>query len=152
MTMVKIEDIATWCGQQGERLTPTRRAVLSILRAEKQAMTAYQLLELLQKEQPQAKPPTIYRALDFLQRMGLIHRIDSRNAFIACDDFPHRHDSAFLLCQDCGQVTELNLDEHLKAVMAQAEAESFQVAHATIELRGSCQRCQKTIDKSSLHH
>lgn len=150
--MAKLEDIAAWCGQQGERLTPTRHAVLAILRSHKQAMTAYQLLELLQQEQPQAKPPTIYRALEFLQRMGLIHRIDSRNAFIACDDFPHRHDSAFLLCQHCGQVTEMNLAHQLKAVMQQAQAEAFQVVHATIELRGTCQQCQKNIDKSNLHH
>ncbi|MCH8552108.1 MAG: transcriptional repressor [Natronospirillum sp.] len=140
--MADLAQASAWCAQRGEKFTPTRRAVFEILAEQDQALTAYQLLERLQQAMPHAKPPTIYRALEFLQRMGLIHRIDSRNAFVVCDDFPHHHDSAFLVCQECGGVTEVTMDHVVEKIAADAAAQDFSVKHATVEIRGVCKQCQ----------
>lgn len=140
--MTDVTKASAWCVQHGEKFTPTRRAVFEILAAQDQALTAYQLLDRLQSDMPHAKPPTIYRALEFLQRLGMVHRIDSKNAFVVCDDFPHQHDSAFLVCQECGGVSELSMDHTLAEISAQSAAEGFTVSHATVELRGVCRHCQ----------
>ncbi|TGG90655.1 transcriptional repressor [Natronospirillum operosum] len=140
--MADVAEASAWCSKRGEKFTPTRRAVYEILARQGQALTAYQLLDKLQEGMPHAKPPTIYRALEFLQRVGLVHRIDSRNAFVVCDDFPHKHDSAFLVCQECGGVTEVLLDHVVDQILMRSEAEGFAVTHSTVEIRGICKQCQ----------
>ena len=140
--MTNVAEVAAWCTKRGEKFTPTRRAVFELLANQEQALTAYQLLERLQEDMPHAKPPTIYRALDFLQRMGMVHRIDSRNAFVVCDDFPHHHESAFLVCQDCGNVNEITMDTVVESLLAAARTEDFSPSHATVEIRGLCKLCQ----------
>ena len=140
--MANVAQASAWCAQRGEKFTPTRRAVFELLTDQDQALTAYQLLERLQESMPHAKPPTIYRALEFLQRMGLVHRIDSRNAFVVCDDFPHHHDSAFLVCQECGGVTEVTMGPLVDNILERAAEEQFSVMHSTVEIRGVCKQCQ----------
>lgn len=141
--MSTLDKVADWCVQRGERFTPSRRLVLQLLSEQTQAITAYQLLDILQQEMPQAKPPTVYRALDFLQRLGVVHRVDSQNAYLVCDDFPHRHDAAFLVCEGCGGVSEVN-PEHLQFdLLRKAAADrQFVIEHTTLEVRGRCSHCQ----------
>ncbi len=90
-----------------ERLTPIRRRVLEALLASHQPLGAYELIDRLAARGARPAPITIYRALDFLREQGLVHRIESRNAFIAC---VHNHDSGdpvvFLICEKCGAVGE----------------------------------------------
>lgn len=133
---------SAWCAERGEKFTPTRQAVFELLADQEQALTAYQLLDRLQEAMPHAKPPTIYRALEFLQRMGLVHRIDSRNAFVVCEDFPHHHESAFLVCQECGSVSEVSMDAMVEQIVDAAELQGFKTHHATVEIRGLCKVCQ----------
>lgn len=140
--MTDVAKVSAWCAQRGEKFTPTRRAVFELLADQDQALTAYQLLERLQEDMPHAKPPTIYRALEFLQRMGMVHRIDSKNAFVLCDDFPHHHESAFLVCQECGNVSEVTMDNVVEQIMASSQAQGFSPHHATVEIRGLCKLCQ----------
>lgn len=142
--MTMIDKVADWCSQRGERFTPSRQLVLQLLSEQPHAMTAYQLLDILQQQMPQAKPPTVYRALDFLQRVGVVHRIDSQNAYLVCDDFPHRHDAAFLVCGGCGNVSEVN-PEHLQFDLLRKEAAErhFVIEHTTLEVSGRCIDCQQ---------
>ncbi len=141
--MVDLTKAENWCARRGEKFTPTRRAVFELLADQDQALTAYQLLERLQAAMPHAKPPTIYRALEFLQRLGMVHRIDSQNAFIVCDDFPHQHDAAFLVCQQCGNVSEVIVDAAIDHLRAAARTARFDYQYATIEMRGLCEVCQQ---------
>lgn len=141
--MNTVEKVTQWCAERGERFTPTRQLVLEILAAQTQAVTAYQLLDLLQQRMPQAKPPTIYRALDFLQKTGSVHRIDSQNAFKICSDFPHRHDAAFFVCRSCGAVNEVTTkDLPFAALRKEAADRKFAIEHATLEVSGRCADCQ----------
>src|ERR1700741_5492999 len=82
----QVEEAERRCGAAGESLTPLRRRVLELLLDHHGPAKAYDLLPLLGGDKGgMAKPPTIYRALDFLTRMGLAHRIESLNAFVAFD-------------------------------------------------------------------
>ena len=68
------------CDQRGIRFTPTRRQVFRLLAAHGNAISAYDLLAQLQQTEAHAKPPTVYRALDFLLEQGFAHKVESLNA------------------------------------------------------------------------
>src|SRR6188472_2050822 len=74
----------TLCDERGQRLTPIRRDVLAALLASHQPLGAYEIMERVAHSGPRPAPITVYRALDFLRENGLVHRIESRNAFVAC--------------------------------------------------------------------
>jgi Fur family zinc uptake transcriptional regulator len=129
------EDI---CRQAGTRLTDTRRQVLELLWQSHQPRKAYDLLADLGKIDPGAKPPTVYRALDFLQEMGLVHKVESLNAYIGCDS-THAHQ--YLICKDCGTVTDIHDESLTKTVQAKAQSKGFRVDNTVIEIKGHCGRC-----------
>jgi len=91
------------CAQRGQRLTPIRRKVLGTLLASHKPLGAYEIIERLASKGARPAPITAYRALEFLRQNGLVHRIESRNAFIAC---VHNHVAGalvvFLICERCG--------------------------------------------------
>ena len=95
------------CAQRGQRLTPIRRKVLGTLLASHKPLGAYEIIERLASKGARPAPITAYRALEFLRQNGLVHRIESRNAFIAC---VHNHVAGalvvFLICERCGAVGE----------------------------------------------
>ncbi|MEI9906383.1 MAG: hypothetical protein WDN06_22600 [Asticcacaulis sp.] len=72
--------------------------------------------------------------------MGLIHRIESLNAFVACDTRDHAHTAGFLLCECCGQSQEIALPD-IAAIEAGAAKTGFRVQHVTLEARGLCADC-----------
>src|SRR3954467_3841730 len=95
------------CVKRGERLTPMRRKVLEPLTASHKPLGAYEIIEQVAVLGPRPAPITIYRALDFLTAQGLVHRIESRNAFLACIN-NHASDAPviFLICEECAAVGE----------------------------------------------
>ena len=88
------------CKLRAQKFTPIRRAVLRALLSSHRPLGAYEVIDELAKSMPRPAPITVYRALDFLMENGLVHRIESRNAFLAC---AHDHDAAamvaFLICE-----------------------------------------------------
>src|SRR3954453_12524056 len=76
------------CAEDDQRLTPPRRRVLELLLQHGQPMKAYDLIAGFATGGPPAKPPTVYRALDFLEKQGFAHRIESLNAYVACKRGP----------------------------------------------------------------
>src|SRR5690554_2950035 len=96
------------CEQRGARLTPARREVFEILAEQEGAIDAYDLLDKLKGAVPNAKPPTIYRALDFLQEQGFVHKITSSNSYVLCTHFDHQHTAQMLICMDCRAVQEVD--------------------------------------------
>ena len=83
----------------------------------------------------------VYRALDFLMAEGLIHRIESRNAFISCVHPGHSRGAQFLICRDCDRVAELEGGDN--ALLAEADNLGFAVDHSVVEITGVCAECQK---------
>ncbi|MFQ6552156.1 Fur family transcriptional regulator [Aestuariibius insulae] len=120
-------------------LTPIRRRVFEILLTEHRALGAYEILEQLTKDGLSAKPPTAYRALDFLTRHGLAHRVERLNAYIACPSPDKRHDPAFLICTDCDHVAETTVPP---GVVGIAEGTGFDIKKTVIEATGLCPKCR----------
>jgi len=125
---------------RGQKLTPIRRKVLRLLLESDEPSKAYDLLGNLDGEGA-AKPPTVYRALDFLQTAGLAHKIESLNAYVACGHPSHSHSAVFLICDSCGGAEELHAASTAAAVKAETSAAGFKISHATIEARGTCRTC-----------
>lgn len=97
------------CQARNVRLTPQREEVLRLIAAQPCAISAYDLLDLLRISEPQAKPPTIYRGLEFLLEQGFIHKIESTNSYVICHHFEDpKHTSVMLICDSCGSVAESN--------------------------------------------
>ncbi|MBL4609031.1 MAG: transcriptional repressor [Pseudomonadales bacterium] len=132
------------CKENGFRLTNVRKRVLELIWESHQALGAYAILEQLGQEGVKPAPPTVYRALDFLLDAGLVHRINSLNAYIGCNHpKDHHHGSYFLICQHCRIVAEIHdqaIDEEISAL---AKREAFIVCERALEISGICQRCQE---------
>lgn len=123
------------------QLTKPRAEVYKILIFAKKAMSAYDVLDALGKKLDKPKPPTAYRALEFLQKHGFIHRIESLNAYIACSE-GHRHrGSQFMICDECGRVEEAHLCHIPDGLKSQAEKKGFTLNHWNAELHGKCGKC-----------
>ncbi len=96
----------TLCAQRSQRLTPIRRQVLEVLLESHKPLGAYEIMDRAAlRAAARPAPITIYRALDFLRDNGLVHRIESRNAFVACVNNHASGDLVvFLICEHCGAV------------------------------------------------
>jgi Fur family zinc uptake transcriptional regulator len=128
------------CADAGLRLTPTRRRVLALLLERHRAVGAYDILDALQAEGHAARPPTAYRALDFLTTHGFAHRIERLNAFVACVCPGQAHDPMFLICRGCDAVAETQADR--RAVASPADAAGFSVERTVLEAEGLCPDCR----------
>lgn len=143
MHTLLIEKIETICKKRNIKLTTQRRTVLDIMLTANKAMSAYDLLDLLKVSEPQAKPPTIYRALEFLLEQGFIHKVESSNSYIIC---PHFHDpehiSILFICDKCQQIIEKHSADIEKQLKQLAQQSIFLIKHSVLEIHGLCQQCQ----------
>jgi len=131
-----------------ERFTPLRAHVLELIIEDGKAVKAYDLLARLRPDVGSPKPPTVYRALEFLSRHGLIHRVEALNAFIACDhnhvhdhahdhgDGSHRHLAEFFICEKCHDVEERHAHDH-----ADCKPDGFSITRSVVEHYGNCANC-----------
>jgi Fur family zinc uptake transcriptional regulator len=131
------------CAGRKERLTPTRRRVLVALLGSHVPLGAYELIDRLAEDGPRPAPITIYRALDFLRAQGLVHRIESRSAFIAC---VHAHASGdpvvFLICERCGAVGEAGGAGIADSIRNASRTAGFTPKTPVIEIYGTCAHCR----------
>lgn len=138
----QISEAEQRCAAAGESLTPLRKRVLELLIEHHGPAKAYDLLPQLDGEKT-AKPPTIYRALDFLVRMGLAHRIESLNAFMACDVGACARSTIFLICEKCGGAEEFDAGHALVDLSEAAKKDGFTIRRTMIEASGLCAQCQQ---------
>ena len=129
------------CAARGARLTDLRREVLGLILDADGPTGAYELLDRLRGSRGGAAPPTVYRALDFLQEQGLVHKLERLSAFVGCVAHEQEHAAQFLICRSCGRVTELEDHELAHALADAAERLGFIVGKATIEAEGQCAAC-----------
>jgi Fur family zinc uptake transcriptional regulator len=131
------------CLQRDVRLTPQRLEVLKLMIQQDNAISAYDLLDLLRHSEPKAKPPTIYRALEFLLEQGFIHKIESTNSYILCHHFDHpSHTSALFICDNCNSVTEHHVEGIAHILQTIADTTDFNLKHSVIETHGICNHCR----------
>ena len=129
------------CNNRGVRLTPMRRQVLELIWESHRAIKAYDLLDRIKPATGTAKPATVYRALDFLLEQGLIHKVESLNAFIGCSFSDHQHQQLLLTCVRCLEVEERPAAGVMEAIDSELEQAAFIIHHKAIEIHGICVRC-----------
>jgi Fur family zinc uptake transcriptional regulator len=131
------------CRERGQRLTAIRRGVLAALLASHRPLGAYEIIERLAPRGTRPAPITAYRALEFLRDNGLVHRIESRNAFIAC---VHSHAAGefvvFLICERCGAVGEASSADVAATLTTAARSAGFTPKSPVIEISGVCTHCR----------
>ena len=131
------------CAERAQRLTPIRRQVLELLLASHRPLGAYEIMDRAAEHGDRPAPITIYRALDFLREQGFVHRIESRNAFIAC---VHNHASGdpvvFLICEKCGAVGEAAGAAVAETIRTASRAAGFTPKTPVIEISGVCAHCK----------
>lgn len=128
---------------KGMKLTDLRRRVLEEIAASHQALGAYDILERMSTKGPRLAPISVYRAIDALHDAGLVHRLESRNAFFAC----HAHhapdrDQVILACERCGRVAEMAGEQVFAALHALIDKAQFQARRTVTEISGICAQCQ----------
>lgn len=128
------------CIATQERLTSPRRRVLELLLEADSPMKAYDLIAAYGEGGEPAKPPTVYRALEFLERLGFAHRIESLNAYVPCRIDSAKHQAAFLICECCGAAEEFEPD--FATQLEAAERAGYAVRALTLEARGLCPACR----------
>lgn len=134
----------TLCEQRGLRLTALRKRVLELVWGSHKPLGAYDILAVLsESDGRRAAPPTVYRALDFLQEHGLVHRIASLNAFVGCNHPGEAHQGQFLICRSCHTAVELQHSSIYTAVLASAQSAGFIVEGQTVEITGLCALCKE---------
>lgn len=136
-----LDEAERTCRASARRLTPLRRLVLELVWSVHAPIGAYDLLDRLREHHPGAQPPTVYRALDFLLACGLVHRIESLNAYVGCGAPGDAHSGQFLICRGCGRVAEMNARGVTKALRFSAAKAGFTVEQETIEIVGLCAAC-----------
>jgi Fur family zinc uptake transcriptional regulator len=141
--------------QSGKKLTTHRLQVLQILLNDHRAMGAYDILHIMQQQSidiqnktksfGKPQPPTVYRALEFLLDLGLIHKIESQNSYFACTiDKPQsgQHMAQAFICDICGIVEEEAILSAEQAMFKKADGFGFKIEKIIMEFRGTCAICQ----------
>ncbi|MDQ0996723.1 Fur family zinc uptake transcriptional regulator [Phyllobacterium ifriqiyense] len=127
-----------------QELTKNQSLVFDALTRADGPLSAYTILDQLRENGFRA-PLQVYRALDKLLDYGMIHRLESINAFVACShphDHSHNHGMiAFAICEKCGQVTEFSDDVITARVREWTKGNGFKPSKTTIEIRGICASC-----------
>lgn len=135
--MIKQQQIAA-------NLTRNQSLVFGALAREAGPLSAYTILDRL-RDQGFRAPLQVYRALDKLVQCGLVHRLESLNAFVACSqpECEVHEGAVFTICEQCGDVTEFADDDLADRVDSLARRGKFRLRKSTIELRGRCATCNR---------
>jgi len=138
---IALAEIGARLSAEGERMTPARLRVLELLLSAAEPVKAYDLIARFGEDGQPAKPPTVYRALEFLERQGLTHRIASISAYVACTSGGADHAAAFLICDCCGATCEVAASV-ADGLAAAASGAGYVIERTTIEAHGRCGACR----------
>jgi Fur family transcriptional regulator, zinc uptake regulator len=133
--------------QIGERFTEPRKQVFQSLLNSQSPLKAYDILnQVSNSHEKNTKPPTIYRALEFLCRIGVVHKIESDASYYICSHNNHcksaTHSPLFLICKNCGQVEEIHINELENSIQSAALNSGFALSKMMLEVHGICAKCQ----------
>ena len=141
MTKNIIKNAINFCKDNGHRVTNPRIEVLKIISKSKKPIKAYDILDKLSKKIINPKPPTVYRAIEFWEKFNIVHKIESLNAFTACEA-DHLHEgSQFLICDDCGVAIESHLCDLPNILKQISKQNTFKTLRWKLEISGLCNQC-----------
>ncbi|NRA22773.1 MAG: transcriptional repressor [Oceanospirillaceae bacterium] len=129
------------CADHNQRFTKIRRLVLELIWQSHKPLGAYELLPAIKQAGFNSAPPTVYRALEFLQEQGLVHRISSLNAFIGCSHPGHQGSSCFLICDQCQLAVEVESPVLASAIGDLSAEMGFVIEREHLEIVGKCRHC-----------
>ena len=141
-----LERAEVLCRERGARLTEQRKAVLQLLCVAEKPLSAYELLERMRGVVRNPAPPTVYRALNFLLKQGLVHKLETLNAYVGCAHPDHPHAGQFLICDDCGEVAEVEDPSVARSLNAAGKEIGFRTRRPVVELLGTCAQCSSEKD------
>jgi Fur family transcriptional regulator, zinc uptake regulator len=131
------------CRRRGLNLTPIRRRVLEVMAASPVPISAYAVIHRL-SDAKLLGPPTVYRALEFLEKAGFVRHLALRKAYVRCDLAPETPTSALLLCTTCGAVAETSSPEMGATIDRLTAQAGFELGRRPIEIEGRCASCCRT--------
>ncbi len=140
-----ITQVEAACAGRGLQMTALRRDVAAILAGAEQPLGAYAIIQKLSEAQSRiVAPPTVYRTLDFLVDNGFVVKIESRQAYVACDHVGHDHDHHGIVfsCTKCGRTVEVESAVIDREIAALAEREGMVVERKVVEVEGLCGECR----------
>ena len=129
-----------------EKLTNNQQTVLNLLEGSKEPLKAYAILFNIQKKGIKS-PLQVYRALDKLIEIGKVHKIESKNSYIACKNAncTSKSSTSFLICEVCDNVTELKKNNLSIYFSKQSEKSNFKYSKHNLEIFGACKSCKNKI-------
>ena len=129
-----------------DKLTNNQQTVLDLLEKSKEPLKAYAILFDIQKKGIKS-PLQVYRALDKLIEMGKVHKIESKNSYIACNNSncTSQTSTSFLICEICNKVTELKKNNLVTYFLKQTEKSNFKYIKHNLEIYGACKTCKNKI-------
>ncbi|MBA2710203.1 MAG: transcriptional repressor [Tatlockia sp.] len=140
--MIYPASFLSYCSTMGLKITSLRKSVLFILWNTNKPLKAYEILDNLLKIKKNAKPPTVYRVLDYFVDYGVIHKIESIQSYtLCCEPEKHYSSEVLMVCNDCHQVKEIYDDSMHSLVQKLSKEHLFHLGKGAIELRGICEKC-----------
>jgi len=124
-----------------KRAAARQADILTVLKASARPMTAYQILERLQMEEPDIAPPTVYRTLSALTNLGHAHRLESIKAFVPCRCSHVESVPVLAICEDCGSVEEHDGSDILPKLIGLTDQTAFRADRHIVEIHGRCGSC-----------
>jgi Fur family zinc uptake transcriptional regulator len=140
-----VERAQALCREQSVRLTPLREAVLRTLLSSHRALGAYDIIDKLHESGRRLAPISVYPVIEVLLDAGLVHRLESRNAFFAClTEHDDTNSLQLLVCEDCTRDAEAEAPEAWTAINSLTQTNIYQVKDTVLEIRGVCADCRDT--------
>ncbi len=135
-----------YCKSRGERLTTKRKLILSELIKSDKALSAYELIDAYQEQNKSNIPAmSVYRILDFLEDVQLVHKLNLANKYVACAHIccNHEHEiPQFLICRECNHVKEISIGSTTIDEINQSVAEAgYILASPQLEMNCICNKC-----------
>ena len=146
---ISVERAGEIFAERNIRFTELRRKVFEEIASTKASVGAYEVLDRLAKKGTRLAPISVYRALDALLEAGVVHRLESKNAYFACSRLhqaPTGRRPMFLSCEKCGAVQEVDGDHIFKAIDEAAHSANFAPRVRFVEVSGTCEECAARLE------
>ena len=149
-----IKSVEKFCNEQNIKLTTRRKEILSSLLNSDKALSAYDLIKILENQMGSSIPAmSVYRILDFLENNSLVHKLKLANKYVACSHITCDHNHAspqFLICNDCDSVKEISVDQQVMAVLkSKVKSAGFSLRSPQIEMDCVCSKCDQLMEKTT---
>jgi Fur family zinc uptake transcriptional regulator len=132
------------CSEQGVKWTVLREQVFRQIATSHKPVSAYDLIESLASQGKRLAPVSIYRILAVLQSVGLVHRLETRNAYFACmAEHARPPQTVIFVCEECERVAEAEAPEALRAISNSTDRGHFHIRNTVLEVSGLCAECHK---------